>query len=78
MFKLDELLSELVKLETLNTELLEALKANMKWIGPPPVDRHSYDNLREDAWALGKAAIAKAEGNQELTQLSEWEAENLP
>ena len=64
MFKLDELLNELVKLETLNTELLEALKANMKWIGPPPVDRHSYDNLREDAWVLGKAAIAKAEGGE--------------
>ena len=39
----------------------------MKWIGPPPVDRHSYDNLREDAWAMGKAAIdlvKKGEGGE--------------
>ena len=42
-------------------DLLAALKANMEWIGRPPVDRHSYDSKREDAWAMGKQAIADVE-----------------
>ena len=43
-------------------DLLEALEANMEWIGPPPTDRHSYDSVRERAWKLGQAAIQKAKG----------------
>lgn len=37
--------------------LLEALIANMAWIGPPPIDKYSYDSARENAWELGKKAI---------------------
>lgn len=40
-------------------ELAAALTANMKWIGPPPTDKHSYDSVREAAWKLGQAALAK-------------------
>ena len=39
MFKLDELLSELVKLETLNAELLEVLKA-IPQLGEPLQPKH--------------------------------------
>ena len=38
-------------------ELREALKLNMDWIGPPPTDKHSYDSLREAAWAKGKTVL---------------------
>lgn len=37
--------------------LEEALRLNMKWIGPPHTDPHSYDSQREDAWAAGIAAL---------------------
>ena len=38
--------------------LLEALEANMHWIGTPPTDPFSYDSAREDAWKLGHDVIA--------------------
>ena len=80
MFKLDELLSELVKLETQNADLLSALKVlyNM-------VDEQYGQGIANGYWPTvaprleqAKQAITAAERNQELTQLSEWEAENLP
>ena len=55
--KLDDALQQ-------NADLLAALKANMDWIGRPPVDRHSYDSKREDAWEMGKRAIADAEAGE--------------
>ena len=60
MFKLDELLSELVKLETLNTELLEALKyiAEAKNILLDPYNGLYFRDLVNKA----KQAIAKVEG----------------
>lgn len=51
MFKLDELLSELVRLETLNTELLEALK-----------DIANTELISDELITIAKDAIAKAEG----------------
>ena len=61
----DELLARITKryveMEDQRDGLLAALKANLDWIGPPPTDPHSYDSKREDAWKLGKAAIAAAE-----------------
>ena len=38
--------------------LVAALEKLMKWIGPPPVDKHSYDSLREDGWKAAKEALA--------------------
>jgi hypothetical protein len=45
--------------------LYEALRLHMQWIGPPPVDRESFDSLREDAWRKGRAALALVDGPQE-------------
>ena len=44
-------------LDVENAELREALEKNMAWIGRPPIDKYSFDNLREEAWALGKKAL---------------------
>ena len=52
MFKLDELLSELTRLEQQNAELLEALKVLMD-------DRHNWE-----AWLDAENVIAKAEGGE--------------
>jgi len=49
---------------TLVEELTAALAANMKWIGPPPTDKHNYDSIRETAWKMGKAALAKVSGEE--------------
>lgn len=38
-------------------KLEEALELHMQWIGTPPTDPHSYDSLREEAWAKGKSAL---------------------
>jgi len=51
MFKLDELLSELVRLETLNTEMLEALK-----------DIANTELISDELITIAKDAIAKTEG----------------
>ena len=58
-------LYEVGKLKQQNAALVEALEDNMNWIGPPPVDKYSYDSLREDAWAKGKAALALVEGDKD-------------
>jgi len=40
-------------------KLFEALKANMDWIGPPQTNHPLiYDSQREQAWKLGRQAIA--------------------
>jgi hypothetical protein len=50
------------QLDGARIEALEkALRANMEWIGAPPTDRHSYDSKREEAWAIGVAALAAEE-----------------
>lgn len=57
--------------------LYEALRLHMQWIGPPPVDRASFDSLREDAWRKGRAVLAlvdgggSEEGNEDGTNNSE-------
>jgi len=45
--------------------LYEALRLHMQWIGPPPIDRESFDSLREDAWRKGQAALALVDAPQE-------------
>lgn len=41
-------------------KMLEALKANMDWIGAPPTTPEAFDSAREDAWQKGLAALALA------------------
>ncbi len=41
-------------------DLLEALEAMMRWIGPPPTDKYSYDSTREDAWNKARDALDQA------------------
>lgn len=43
-----------------HADLLAALEANMNWLGAPPTGPHEYDSVREAAWELGRAALAKA------------------
>lgn len=38
-----------------------ALKMMMKWTGPPPCDKASFDSLWEDAWKQACAAIKLAD-----------------
>jgi hypothetical protein len=45
--------------------LYEALRLHMQWIGPPPIDRESFDSLREDAWRKGREALALVDALQE-------------
>ena len=63
-YNVHDMLDKLEELKQQNAALVEALEDNMNWIGPPPVDKYSYDSLREDAWAKGKAAIARVEGGE--------------
>ena len=76
----DELLSDYNELQQQNADLLAALKVlyNM-------VDEQYGQGIANGYWPTvaprleqAKQAITAAERNQELTQLSEWEAENLP
>jgi len=46
-------------------DLLAACEALMKWIGPPPADRLSYDSKREDAWRMATNAIHRARGEDQ-------------
>ena len=68
MFKLDELLSELVRLETLNTELLEALRTLVNNIPVPEIElaRSAWGNTNTacvlEARAKAVEEIAKVEG----------------
>jgi hypothetical protein len=39
-------------------KVVEALQMHMDWIGAPPTGRESFDSLREDAWKLGRVALA--------------------
>jgi len=58
-------MSDKLKAAQARIEALErALRANMDWIGAPPADPHSYDSVREEAWALGVEALAQE--NQEV------------
>jgi len=41
-------------------QLTEALEAQMKWIGSPPTDPHSFDSVREDAWEKSLIALRAA------------------
>ena len=62
MFKLDELLSELVKLETQNAELLDALKEIAKTEGPYSRDPLTHaENVIENMASIANKAIAKHE-----------------
>ena len=69
MFKLDELLSELVRLETLNTELLEALRTLVNNIPVPEIElaRSAWGNTNTacvlEARAKAVEEIAKAAGD---------------
>ena len=48
------------EIEELKLRLQEAIfiiEDFMKWIGPPPTDKWSYDSLREDTWKRAKAFI---------------------
>ena len=38
-------------------EARDALRQNMDWLGPPPVDLSSFDSLRENAWRAGKDVL---------------------
>ena len=69
----DELLSDYNELKQQNADLLAALKAAYDSISNDPDIYWKGDTLDDM-----EQAITAAERNQELTQLSEWEAENLP
>ena len=49
--------AETADLDAEIAKLREALEKNMAWVGRPPTDKYSFDNLREEAWALGKKAL---------------------
>jgi hypothetical protein len=44
--------------------LYEALKAECNYWGSPPVDKWSYDSVREDNWKRSRAALALADGER--------------
>lgn len=46
-------------------EMYEALKNEMAYWGSPPVDKWSYDSVREDNWKASQAALALAERDKE-------------
>lgn len=47
-------------------KLLRALEANMRWIGAPPTDPHSYDSAREHAWKLGMRVRSEIHEKEKL------------
>lgn len=49
--------SDLVIARDLTDSLEEALIMWMRWLGPPPIDRYSYDSKREDAWKKSIALV---------------------
>ena len=52
-------------------QLSEALTAQMKWIGPPPTDPHSFDSVREDAWEKSLFSLRAARQDEQLPTLND-------
>jgi len=47
--------------------LLIALVSMMRWIGPPPTDKYSFDSQREDAWNLAIETIREIKNDPTWT-----------